>query len=79
MKLHALLSLCLTSTLHAADQAWLSTGEFQWQSSPQLIGLVENAAEHQPESRHQQAQHQHHGALFQEAVESISSGGIAKP
>jgi hypothetical protein len=66
MKLHTLLALCLISTLHAADPAW-----FQWHSSPPLIGSAEDTAE--------QARHQHHGALFQEAVESISSGGIAKP
>ena len=45
MKLHALLALWLISTLHAADPAWLSTGEFQWQSSPPLIGPAADAAD----------------------------------
>ena len=45
MKLHTLLALCLISTLHAADPAWLSTGEFQWQSSPALIGPATDAAD----------------------------------
>lgn len=45
MKLHTLLSLCLISTLHAADPAWLSTGEFQWKSSPPLIGPAAEAAD----------------------------------
>lgn len=45
MKLHTLLSLCLISTLHAADPAWLSTGEFQWQSSPPLIGPASDASD----------------------------------
>ena len=45
MKLHAVLSLCLISTLHAADPAWLTTGEFHWQSSPPLIGPATDAAD----------------------------------
>ena len=45
MKLRPLLILCLISTLHAADPAWLSTGEFRWQSSPPLIGPAADAAD----------------------------------
>jgi hypothetical protein len=45
MKLSALLSLCLISTLQAVDPAWLNTGEFQWQSSPPLIGPAADAAD----------------------------------
>lgn len=66
MKLHALLALCIVSTLNAADSAW-----FQRQSSPPLIGPAEDAAK--------QAQHQLYGGLSQEVVESLSSDGIAKP
>ena len=45
MKLQSLLALWLISTLHAADPTWLSTGEFQWQSSPPLIGPAADAAD----------------------------------
>ena len=45
MKLLTLLALWLISTPHAADPAWLSTGDFQWQSSPPLIGPAADAAD----------------------------------
>lgn len=35
----------VSSTLHAADPAWLTTGEFQWKCSPPLISPAENAAD----------------------------------
>lgn len=45
MKLRLLLVLCLFSTLHAADPAWLNTGEFHWQSSPPLISPAPDSAD----------------------------------
>ncbi|WP_395751562.1 non-reducing end alpha-L-arabinofuranosidase family hydrolase [Prosthecobacter sp.] len=45
MKLSAIFALCLIGTLHAADPAWLGTGEFQWESTPPLIGPATDAAD----------------------------------
>lgn len=44
MKTIALLVFA-AATLHAADPAWLTTGEFHWKSTPPLITPAENAAD----------------------------------
>ena len=45
MKSIALLVLVAATTLHGADPAWLTTGEFHWECSPPLITPAENAAD----------------------------------
>ncbi len=45
MKHLAMLVFGLIGTLHAADPAWLKTGEFHWKCSPPLIGPDETAAD----------------------------------